>query len=44
MLTPVIILNNSPERRTVPAVGAPKFNFPGLALAGDELRNRLDRE
>jgi hypothetical protein len=33
MLTPVIILNSSPERGTVPAVGAPKFSFPGLALA-----------
>jgi hypothetical protein len=33
MLTPVIILNNSPARRIVPAVGAPKFSFPGLALA-----------
>src|SRR5215471_7031324 len=39
MLTPAIILNNSPARRIVPAVGPPKFSFPGLALA-----IRLDRE
>src|SRR5262249_725378 len=33
MLTPVIILNSSPESWTVPPFAAPKFNFPGLALA-----------
>ncbi len=33
MLTPDIILNNSPESWTVPPFGAPKFSFPGLALA-----------
>src|SRR5215472_10877712 len=33
MLTPAIILNSSPARRSVPAVGAPKLSFPGLAFA-----------
>src|SRR5262249_3497474 len=44
MLTPVIILNNSPARRIVPAVGAPKFSFPGLVGKCDQLGNRFDRE
>src|SRR5258708_20091148 len=33
VLTRGIILSSLPARRIVPAVGAPKFSFPGLALA-----------